>query len=839
MASLIAPENDYRALFAMPETDSVSASVVIPVYNRVELLENVLAGLSVQDTDTSFEVIVVDDGSEEDVRAVVGRWKSELDVHYLRQDRDGRGAGRARNAGAERASNEILLFLDADCIPSPRYVADHLALQRRADNLVVSASRRHIDRQVHMNEAVESFDALLDETMPDKDSPDGGAAPDDWRRIFYRRTQRLRLGDEAFRAVLSGLMSVRRTRFTEVGGFDVEFRTWGGEDTELGWRLWNNGCFVVPLDRSLVLHQRFLDTESGTAERAEARRRILPLVADRIPHRFYRKYPSARFSVPKVTWVISGTSSDLLEEALRRVGTDAVDDGEIIIIATGEVADRYEAVARGAERIGLVGSFEEAVRSATGEVLCFLADTTEVPRSLPSRCLGLIDVPRSAAVRVGYKTDTTRWLSMRSILNADAALNNGLPLFAMVKRRDLMMERATLAEPSAAFRSLHDRARSRLVVTDLVTIPELTETPSGPLSFTDLPAVGVPELARAARRSLKLGTSGSARTEKAIAPDERPVVSYVGFTGNRNLGDEAMLLAARELMPWARVEENAHDADLVLLGGGTLLNADGYYLERVRRVDHPAAQRAVLGTGFRSLDYWGETETLDQWRPFLDSCELIGLRGPDSLSSLQSWGWDGPVVVVGDLAYGLDQRAIDRVDTAVFLPMWTDGELIGGSDEPVVRALAEAIRVAKSEGLKPVLIAAHPSDDRAIVRIAKELGDAAFDYVDGYGDVEHAIETIASARIVVSERLHGSIVASCMGTPFVAIEYRPKVRDFVNSIGEAEWCLRTDDLDDLASLMQSRLLHDIVERESVSEVKMSLRSAAEQIAASLGVGRTR
>jgi len=564
VTSLVAPENDYEAVYSMPEADTLSGTVVIPVYNRVALLDNVLAGLSVQDTESPFEVIVVDDGSQEDVRAIVDRWTTELDVHYLRQDRDGRGAGRARNVGAEQASNELLLFLDADCIPSPRYVRDHLALHRRADNLVVSASRRHIDRQVHANEAKESFDALLDETMPDDESHDGGAAPDDWRRVFYRRTQRLRLGDEAFRAVLSGLMSVRRTRFAEVGGFDTEFRTWGGEDTELGWRLWNNGCFVIPLDESCVLHQRFLDMRSDTTERAEARRLILPLVADRIPHRFYRKYPSARFSVPKVTWVITGTSIDLLEQALRRVGTDTVVDGEIIIIAIGTVADRYEALARGAERFGVVGSFEEAVRSATGEVLCFLADTAEVPRSLPSRCLDLIDVPRSAAVRVGYKTDTTRWLSVRSILDADTALNGGLPLFAMVKRRDLMMDRETLADPSGAFRSLHDRARSRLVVTDLVTIPELTETPSGPLTVTDLPAVGVHELARAARRSLKLGTSGSARTEEAMEPDERPLVSYVGFTGNRNLGDEAMLLAARELMPWARVEENAQDADLVL-----------------------------------------------------------------------------------------------------------------------------------------------------------------------------------------------------------------------------------------------------------------------------------
>jgi polysaccharide pyruvyl transferase WcaK-like protein len=152
-----------------------------------------------------------------------------------------------------------------------------------------------------------------------------------------------------------------------------------------------------------------------------------------------------------------------------------------------------------------------------------------------------------------------------------------------------------------------------------------------------------------------------------------------------------------------------------------------------------------------------------------------------------------------------------------------------------VKAFAEAIRVAEGEGLNPVMLASHPSDDRAIVRVAMELGRLAFEYVDGYRDVEHAIGIIASARIVVSERLHGSILASAMGTPFVAMEYRPKVRDFINSIDAGDWCIRSDDPGGLASLMCRRLQHTAARRDHAAEMRGQLRSAADQLATSLGV----
>ena len=68
----VAPENDYRGMAEDPAAFPPTVSSVIPVYNRVELLRNTLAGLAAQDYPADLlEVIVADDGSEEDVAAIV------------------------------------------------------------------------------------------------------------------------------------------------------------------------------------------------------------------------------------------------------------------------------------------------------------------------------------------------------------------------------------------------------------------------------------------------------------------------------------------------------------------------------------------------------------------------------------------------------------------------------------------------------------------------------------------------------------------------------------------------------------------------------------------------
>ena len=86
-------------------------SVVIPVFNSAKLLENALRSVFAQ-TFRDFEVVVVDDGSEDrqDLDQTLAAWSGH--VHCLRQANG--GPARARNAGIAQSSGDLVAFLDAD-----------------------------------------------------------------------------------------------------------------------------------------------------------------------------------------------------------------------------------------------------------------------------------------------------------------------------------------------------------------------------------------------------------------------------------------------------------------------------------------------------------------------------------------------------------------------------------------------------------------------------------------------------------------------------------------------------------------------------------------------------
>jgi glycosyltransferase involved in cell wall biosynthesis len=89
-------------------TNNPKVSVVIPCFNRAAYLAECLASIA-RGADDAWEILVVDDGSTEDIRGVVARFPR---VRYLRQANQGTGA--ARNTAIQVARGEHLCFLDSD-----------------------------------------------------------------------------------------------------------------------------------------------------------------------------------------------------------------------------------------------------------------------------------------------------------------------------------------------------------------------------------------------------------------------------------------------------------------------------------------------------------------------------------------------------------------------------------------------------------------------------------------------------------------------------------------------------------------------------------------------------
>ena len=99
-------------------------SVVIPTYNAERTLGETLTSVFASDY-PEYEVIVVDDGSRDTSRAIARRFPCR--VVALEKNA---GASRAKNAGAEHATGDIVFFTDSDCVVRPdalRLIAENLA----------------------------------------------------------------------------------------------------------------------------------------------------------------------------------------------------------------------------------------------------------------------------------------------------------------------------------------------------------------------------------------------------------------------------------------------------------------------------------------------------------------------------------------------------------------------------------------------------------------------------------------------------------------------------------------------------------------------------------------
>lgn len=95
-------------------------SIIVPVYNRVDEVRDLLDSLS-QQTSNDFEVVIVEDGSSVRCDGVVKEYSEKISIQYFYKENEGRSI--ARNYGLERANGEYFLFFDSDCVIPPEYIA--------------------------------------------------------------------------------------------------------------------------------------------------------------------------------------------------------------------------------------------------------------------------------------------------------------------------------------------------------------------------------------------------------------------------------------------------------------------------------------------------------------------------------------------------------------------------------------------------------------------------------------------------------------------------------------------------------------------------------------------
>ncbi|MBJ7600211.1 glycosyltransferase [Candidatus Nephthysia bennettiae] len=211
-----------------PDT-KLKASICIPSYNRKELLLATLRSLNQQSAPPdTYEVIVADDGSSDGTVEALADLRTRYRLRWFTQPNAGPAA--ASNAAAEMAENEVLIFLDADQVCSLEMVAVHLETHEREGNVFVQGlyplAEGYRSRAASLLYERELLSALepIDRPHP--------ASPHMW----------------------SAQVSVRRSVWKEVGGFDSSFREYGGEDTDFGLRVAAMGIRFLFDPRALSYH---------------------------------------------------------------------------------------------------------------------------------------------------------------------------------------------------------------------------------------------------------------------------------------------------------------------------------------------------------------------------------------------------------------------------------------------------------------------------------------------------------------------------------------------------------------------------------------------------------
>ena len=97
-------------------------SIIIPVYNRPQEIDELLISLKKQTYSKSFEVVVVEDGSKNSSKEIVESYTKYLTINYFFKENS--GAGASRNFGMQHASGNYFIIFDSDCIIPTNYLVE-------------------------------------------------------------------------------------------------------------------------------------------------------------------------------------------------------------------------------------------------------------------------------------------------------------------------------------------------------------------------------------------------------------------------------------------------------------------------------------------------------------------------------------------------------------------------------------------------------------------------------------------------------------------------------------------------------------------------------------------
>ena len=215
-------------------------SIIISTYNSERWLEKVLMGFN-QQTFSDFELIIADDGSNENTKNAIDRLRPKLKMplqHVWHED-NGFQKTRILNKAILASKTDYLIFTDGDCIPRKDFVATHLKYRQK--NYFLSGG--YFKLSMETSEKVNESDIIKQNCFHSKWLTRNGTP---WTIKFLKLLQ-----SPVLSSILNSITPTSpswnghnasgwKADLLAVNGFNNEMK-YGGEDRELGERLFNLG----------------------------------------------------------------------------------------------------------------------------------------------------------------------------------------------------------------------------------------------------------------------------------------------------------------------------------------------------------------------------------------------------------------------------------------------------------------------------------------------------------------------------------------------------------------------------------------------------------------------
>ena len=242
-------------------------SIIIPVFNRPEEVEELLESLTLSTYKEIFEIVIVEDGSTLSCKNVAEKYGSSLDISYYFKSNS--GPGDSRNYGMKRARGDYLIIFDSDCIIPRQYLTE-------VDNALKTS---FVDCFGGPDKALDSFSDIqkaINFTMTSFLTTGGIRGGSEKIGKFQPRSFNMGLSKRAFDAS-QGFGNIHP-----------------GEDPDLSIRLWNLGFETRLFSKAYVYHKRRIDWEKFSIQVSKFGK------ARPILNSWYPKYSKITFFFPSV-----------------------------------------------------------------------------------------------------------------------------------------------------------------------------------------------------------------------------------------------------------------------------------------------------------------------------------------------------------------------------------------------------------------------------------------------------------------------------------------------------------------------------------------------------------